>query len=176
MPRYHTLGKVPHKRHTVFKKENGSIHYEQLFGTIGFDGMSSLLYHLHPPTMVNEIHGSIKVTPEIAVEKNMQMRAFKGFGISAESDFLSARKPILTNLDVTLWLSSPKSSMTDYFYKNVDADEVIFIHKGDGTLKTQLGNIEFKYGDYLVIPRGMIFQIEFNGTAFNRVSSSYIFT
>ena len=164
MPRYHTLGKVPHKRHTVFKKENGSIHYEQLFGTIGFDGMSSLLYHLHPPTMVNEIHGSIKVAPEIAVEKNMQMRAFKGFGISADSDFLTARKPILTNSDVTLWLSSPKSSMTDYFYKNVDADEVIFIHKGDGTLKTQLGNIEFKYGDYLVIPRGMIFQIEFNGT------------
>ena len=126
--------------------------------------MSSLLYHLHPPTMVNEIHGSIKVAPEIAVEKNMQMRAFKGFGISAESDFLTARKPILTNSDVTLWLSSPKSSMTDYFYKNVDADEVIFIHKGDGTLKTQLGNIEFKYGDYIVIPRGMIFQIEFNGT------------
>ena len=163
MPRYHKLGKIPHKRHTVFKKENGSIHYEQLFGTIGFDGMSSLLYHLHPPTMVNEIHGSIKVAPEIAVEKNMQMRAFKGFGISAESDFLAAKKPILTNSDVTLWLSSPKSSMTDYFYKNVDADEVIFIHKGDGTLKTQLGNIEFKYGDYLVIPRGMIFQIEFNG-------------
>ena len=161
MPFYHKLGKIPHKRHTVFKKDNGSIHYEQLFGTIGFDGMSSLLYHLHPPTMVNEIHGSIKVAPEIAVEKNMQMRAFKGFGISADSDFLTARKPILTNSDVTLWLSSPKSSVTDYFYKNVDADEVIFIHKGNGTLKTQLGNIEFKYGDYLVIPRGMIYQMEF---------------
>ena len=50
MPRYHKLGKIPHKRHTVFKKENGKIHYEQLFGTIGFDGISSLLYHLHPPT------------------------------------------------------------------------------------------------------------------------------
>ena len=60
MPRYHTLGKIPHKRHTVFKRENGSIHYEQLFGTLRFDGMSSLLYHLHPPTMVNEIHGAIK--------------------------------------------------------------------------------------------------------------------
>ncbi len=164
MPRYHKLGKIPHKRHTVFKKENGSIHYEQLFGTIGFDGMSSLLYHLHPPTMVNEIHGSIKVAPEIAVDKNMQMRAFKGFSVKPESDFLKSRKPVLTNSDVTLWLSAPKESMNTYFYKNVDADEVIFIHKGEGTLKTQLGNIEFAYGDYLVIPRGMIYQIEFKNS------------
>ena len=67
MPRYHKLGNIPHKRHTVFKKNDGSIHYEQLFGTIGFDGMSSLLYHLHPPTMVNEIHDQKSVAPEIAV-------------------------------------------------------------------------------------------------------------
>ena len=161
MPRYHKLGKLPHKRHTVFKKQDGSIHYEQLFGTIGFDGMSSLLYHLHPPTMVTEIHGSIKVAPEIAIDKNMQMRAFKGFSVEPESDFLKSRKPVLTNSDVTLWLAAPKGSMTDYFYKNADADEVIFIHKGKGKLKTLLGNIEFSYGDYLVIPRGMIYQIEF---------------
>ena len=162
MPRYHKLGKLPHKRHTVFKKEDGSIHYEQLFGTIGFDGMSSLLYHLHPPTMVNEIHGSIKVAPEIAVEKNMQMRAFKGFSVKPELDFLKSRKPVLTNSDVTLWLAAPKGSMTDFFYKNADADEVIFIHKGKGKLKTLLGNIDFSYGDYLVIPRGMIYQIKFD--------------
>ena len=161
MPRYHKLGKIPHKRHTVFKKESGSIHYEQLFGTIGFDGMSSLLYHLHPPTMVKEIHGSIKVAPEIAINKNMQMRAFKGFEAPAKNDNLSARLPVLTNNDVTLWLASPMESMKDYFYKNVDADEVIFIHKGNGVLKTQLGNIKFGYGDYIVIPRGMIYQIEY---------------
>ena len=161
MPRYHKLGKIPHKRHTVFKKEDGSIHFEQLFGTIGFDGMSSLLYHLHPPTKVKEIHGSIKVAPEIAIDKNMQMRAFKGFNILEKDDNLEARVPVLTNKDVTLWLASPKESMKNYFYKNVDADEVIFIHKGKGTLLTQLGNIQFDYGDYLVIPRGMIYQIEF---------------
>jgi homogentisate 1,2-dioxygenase len=161
MPRYHKLGKIPHKRHTVFKKEDGSIHFEQLFGTIGFDGMSSLLYHLHPPTKVKEIHGSIKVAPEIAIDKNMQMRAFKGFNILEKNDNLEARVPVLTNKDVTLWLASPKESMKNYFYKNVDADEVIFIHKGKGTLLTQLGNIQFDYGDYLVIPRGMIYQIAF---------------
>jgi homogentisate 1,2-dioxygenase len=162
MPRYHTLGNIPHKRHTVFKKKDGSIHFEQLFGTIGFDGMSSLLYHLHPPTMVKELLGNIDVSPTVAVKHNMQMRALKGFNIPSHDDFLKSRIPVLTNSDVTLHLSNPKKSSSNYFYKNVDADEVIFIHHGTGTLKTQLGNIEFKSGDYLVIPRGMIYQMYFD--------------
>ena len=161
MPRYHKLGKIPHKRHTVFKKENGKIHYEQLFGTIGFDGMSSLLYHLHPPTQVSELKGHIDVSPKIAVEHNMQMRALKGFDIPSHDDFLQSRVPVLTNNDVTLHLSKPTSANENYFYKNVDADEVIFIHHGKGKLKTQLGNVPFFEGDYLVIPRGMIYQMEF---------------
>ena len=161
MPRYHKLGKIPHKRHTVFKKENGSIHYEQLFGTIGFDGMSSLLYHIHPPTQVSELKGHIDVSPKIAVEHNMQMRALKGFNIPSHDDFLQSRVPVLTNNDVTLHLSKPTSANENYFYKNVDADEVIFIHHGKGKLRTQLGNIPFFEGDYLVIPRGMIYQMEF---------------
>ena len=161
MPRYHKLGKIPHKRHTVFKKENGRIHYEQLFGTIGFDGMSSLLYHIHPPTQVSELKGHIDVSPKIAVEHNMQMRALKGFDIPSHDDFLQSRVPVLTNNDVTLHLSKPTSANENYFYKNVDADEVIFIHHGKGKLKTQLGNIPFFEGDYLVIPRGMIYQMEF---------------
>ncbi len=162
MPRYHQLGNIPHKRHTVFKKKDGNIHFEQLFGTIGFDGMSSLLYHLHPPTMVNDILSKKDINPEISVGKNMQMRAFKGFDVPVIDDLIDSRIPILTNNDVTLHLSRPKNKIENYFYKNVDADEVIFIHQGSGTLKTLLGNIEFSYGDYLVIPRGMIYQMEFN--------------
>jgi homogentisate 1,2-dioxygenase len=156
------LGNIPHKRHTVFKKKDGSIHFEQLFGTIGFDGMSSLLYHLHPPTMVKELLENIDVSPKVAVKHNMQMRALKGFNIPSYDDFLKSRIPVLTNIDVTLHLSNPKKSSSNYFYKNVDADEVIFIHHGTGILKTQLGNIEFKSGDYLIIPRGMIYQMYFD--------------
>ena len=75
---------------------------------------------------------------------------------------MDAREPILTNSDVTLHLAAPKKSLTDYFYKNTDADELIFIHKGSGVLRTFIGNIEFVPGDYLLIPRGMIYQISFN--------------
>ena len=161
MPRYHQLGSIPHKRHTAFRKKDGSLYYEQLFGTIGFDGMSSLLYHTHAPTAVKEILRSKDISPKIAVENNMQMRALKGFNIKGEKDFLMSRVPVLTNSDVTIHLASPNNINNGYFYKNADADEVVFIHKGEGVLKTQLGNIKFFSGDYLVIPRGIIYTINF---------------
>ena len=162
MPRYHKLGSFPHKRHTVFKNGGGKLHYEQLFGTIGFEGMSSLLYHIYPPTQVKSIEKKIDISPKIAVKNNMQMRGFKGFNINEKLDFLKSRVPILTNSDVTLHLSNPINSKADYFYKNVDADEVIFVHKGTGVLRTPMGKIEFKSGDYLIIPRGMIYKMDFN--------------
>jgi len=165
MPHYKTLGTIPHKRHTVFRQENGELYHEQLFGTIGFDGMSSLLYHVHPPTKVSDILGSRDVSPKVSVEKNMQMRAFKGFDVPVVDDLIDSRVPVLTNKDVTLYLSRPKNLSQEYFYKNVDADEVIFIHEGKGTLRTQLGNIDFSYGDYLVVPRGMIYQMSFDDSS-----------
>ncbi|MBL4577484.1 MAG: homogentisate 1,2-dioxygenase [Flavobacteriales bacterium] len=162
MPFYHQLGKIPHKRHTTFKKKDGSYHYEQLFGTVGFVGMSSLLYHLHRPTQVKEIVKSYSVAPEIAVEKNLKAYRLKGFDVLPEQDFLDSRKRILVNQDLHISLGAPQASMREYFYKNTDADELIFIHRGSGTLRTMLGNIKFEYGDYLLVPRGIIYQIDFD--------------
>lgn len=162
MPRYHTLGNIPKKRHTQFKKADGSFYYEELFGTIGFDGMSSLLYHTHRPTMVKEVLKSYSVEPKIALEKNMLSMSLKGFDVQPTDDFLESRVAVLVNKTCQIILSSPKKSLRDYFYKNSDSDEVIFVHEGSGKLRTMLGNIEFGYGDYLVIPRGMIYQIDFD--------------
>ena len=156
MPVYHRLGNVPAKRHTIFKKDNGDLHYEQLFGTIGFDGMSSLMYHLHRPTMVKSVGKSIDQTPKVAVEKNIKSRKLIGWDVPPVDDFLESRVPILINKDIYIGLAAPKQSMTTYFYKNADADELLFIHKGTGRLKSLMGEIKFEYGDYLVIPRGMI--------------------
>lgn len=162
MPFYQKLGKIPHKRHTIFKKENGELHHEQLFGTIGFDGMSSLLYHLNPPTLVKSVGQKIDLNPTVASDKDLQMRSFKGYDVEPKEDYIESRVPVLVNADCKIIVASPTKSLTDYFYKNADADEVIFIHEGEGVLKTQLGNIPFAYGDYLVVPRGMIYQIHFN--------------
>ena len=162
MPIYHKLGKIPPKRHTIFKKPDGNLYYEQLFGTIGFDGMSSLMYHIQRPTMVKEIISSVDVSPKIAVQKNMSARLLKGMEVSPKDDFLESRELVLVNSDILIGLAAPRKSLKSYFYKNADADELLFIHQGSGTLRTLLGNISFEYGDYLVIPRGMIYQIDFD--------------
>lgn len=162
MPFYHQLGKIPHKRHTTFKKPSGDLYYEQLFGTEGFSGMASLLYHVHRPTMVSHIAPPIDVSPKIAVKANMTSRMFHGFKAPPADDYLHSRTPVLVNGDVQIELAAPRKSMTDYFYKNADADEVIFVHEGSGRLRSMMGTLEFSYGDYLVVPRGMIYQMEFN--------------
>ncbi len=162
MPIYHRLGKVPPKRHTTFRKPDGGLYYEQLFGTIGFDGMSSLLYHHQRPTMVREILDSKDLSPVVAVSRNLKARLLKGFEVAPTADFLESRVALLVNQDIHIGLAAPQKSLTEYFYKNADADELLFVHRGSGTLRTMLGNIQFEYGDYLVIPRGMIYQIEFD--------------
>lgn len=168
MPLYHKLGRFPQKRHTIFEKPDGSIYYEQLFGTEGFNGHSSLLYEIHRPTQVKEIIRSYSVEPKIAIGKNIKSLLFKGFQLKPEADFLDSRKPMLVNGDCVIGLAAPQESLRTYFYKNADADEMLFIHKGKGKLRTMMGNIPFEYGDYLIIPRGMIYQIDFE-TSDNRL-------
>ncbi|GAB3502579.1 homogentisate 1,2-dioxygenase [Emticicia fontis] len=169
MPIYHKLGKIPAKRHTQFEKPDGSgLYYEQLFGTIGFDGMASLMYHIHRPTQVMQILDSKDVSPKIAETHQLMMRKLIGFNVQPKEDFLESRVPLLVNKDCIIGLAAPQKSLRDYFYKNADSDELLFIHRGSGTLRTQLGNISFEYGDYLIIPRGMIYQIDFD-TSENRL-------
>jgi homogentisate 1,2-dioxygenase len=158
---YHSLGSIPHKRHTQFRKTDGTLYSEQLFSTEGFSSIYSLLYHNHPPTMITQIGDPVPVGPKTIHDKQLKHRSLKGFHIAPEDDFLDSRKPVLVNQDCKIILAAPRKSMTDYFYKNADADEVIFVHVGSGTLKTMYGNIRFGYGDYLVIPRGTIYQMEF---------------
>lgn len=162
MPIYHKLGKIPPKRHTQFEQTKGGIYYEQLFGTVGFDGMSSLMYQIYRPTMVKEILSETDISPKVAIQKHLKARLLKGFEVLPQDDFLESRTPVLVNSDVHISLAAPRKSITDYFYKNADCDELIFVHRGSGKLRTQLGSIRFEYGDYLLIPRGMIYQIAFD--------------
>ncbi len=165
MPHYFSLGKIPSKRHTQFRKPNGELYAEELVSTHGFSSVYSLIYHCYPPTMVKEIGESYSVAPKIAFQRSLKHQSFEGFHVQPADDFLDSRKPVLVNNDLHISLASPKKSMTDYFYKNADADEVIFVHEGNGTLKTIYGSIEFGYGDYLVIPRGTIYQLHFKSEA-----------
>lgn len=162
MPHYYTLGDIPHKRHTQFRKPDGGLYSEQLFSTEGFSNDYSLLYHIHPPTQIISTDEPIVIAPTIAEEKMLKHRSFEGFNIKPAADFLQSRVPVLVNNDCHIVLAAPQESLTSYFYKNADADEMIFVHQGTGKLLTQYGEIEFGYGDYLLIPRGTIYQIHFD--------------
>ena len=155
------MGSVPAKRHTIHEKPEGGIYYEQLFGTEGFHGLSSLLYHTHRPTMISSYGETFDLKPKAAIENNIKSRMLEGFNIKAKDDYLKARTPVLFNDDVQIDIASPKKGTINYFYKNSDSDEILFIQKGSGIIKTLFGELKFNYADYLVIPRGTIYKIEF---------------
>lgn len=162
MPYYHKLGSIPHKRHTQFRKPDGGLYSEQLFSTEGFSNDYSLLYHIHPPTQIIKTEKPVNVAPQVAEEKMLSHRSFDGFRVKPVNDYLDSRIPVLVNNDVHIVLAAPEKSVRDYFFKNADADEMIFVHEGSGVLRTMYGELTFGYGDYLVIPRGTIYQIHFN--------------
>ena len=168
MPIYHSLGQIPQKRHTAFRKPDGTLYSEELVSTHGFSSLYSLVYHCHPPTIVKTLGEPYTVEPKIAREKHLRHTSLIGFKIKPEEDFLKSRKPILVNSDLQISLAAPRNSMSDYFYKNSQADEIIFIHEGSGELRTGFGALRFSYGDYVVVPRGTIYQISFD-TSENRL-------
>lgn len=161
MPIYHKLGQVPRKRHIVFRSPNGGLYQEELVGTLGFSGMASLVYHLHAPTQIRQIRDKYPVGPRIAVENNMQPMKFEGFALQPTDDYIESRKVLFINSDLAVGLASPVGTQ-EYFFKNADADELIFVHHGQGQMLSMFGVLPFEPGDYLVIPRGTVYKLEFS--------------
>ena len=168
MPHYHSLGQFPHKRHTQFRKPDGGLYREELISTEGFSSMYSLVYHANQPTAVLENQKPYDDFPKIAIENNLQHRSYLTFKTPPNADFLQSRKVMFTNSDVNVGIAAPQQTMKDYFYKNATADEMLFVHEGTGTLHTAFGKIKFSPGDYLLIPRGVIYQLSFDSTG-NRI-------
>lgn len=161
MPYYYRQGQIPKVRHTQFRKPDGSLYHEELFSTEGFSSAYSLLYHLYPPTRIKQVGDSYSVEPKVVYSKQLQHRSLKGFDVQPEDDYLESRKAVLVNSDLQISLAAPRKSMDNYFYKNVDADEMIFCHEGSGTVHTMYGELPFSYGDYIILPRGTLYQIHF---------------
>ncbi len=158
MPIYHRLGEIPHKRHTQFRKPDGNLYREQLKGTRGFDGASSLLYHLRMPTATKAISSKSISQPEIW-DVEVRHHHLRTTDVPVRGDIRTGRVPVLINEDVTILLCRPEKSMDD-FYRNSDCDEVLFVHEGKGILHSAYGQLPFRPGDYIVVPRGTIYQME----------------
>lgn len=144
------------------RKPDGGLYAEELFSTHGFSNVYSLIYHCHPPTMIKRVGEPFSREPKIAMKRSLLHQSFQGFQTAPEDDYIKSKKPVLVNNDLHISLAAPRKSITDYFLKNADADELIFVHEGSGTFHSIYGSMDFKYGDYIVIPRGTIFQLHFN--------------
>jgi len=152
MPHYTRLGNIPHKRHTQFRRPDGALYSEEVVGAEGFSGISTIAYHIHPPTVVERVEDPLPWKVPYADLDFLRHRHVKGADVASSGDWLAARRYIMGNEDVRLALASPTEPMS-YFYRNAVADEMVFVHDGEGVLESPFGEVPFRQGDYVHVPR-----------------------
>ncbi|MHC4946907.1 MAG: homogentisate 1,2-dioxygenase [Planctomycetota bacterium] len=160
MPYYHTLGEIPAKRHVQFRRPDGAFYSEEVFGTEGFVGPTSTLYHIHPPTQVTGWTALYSTKPEYVETDIMRMRHLKTMALPPKGDPITGRVLLFGNPDCEISVCVPADPMS-YHYKNGMGDECLFIHHGTGTLHTMFGTLDFREHDFVVIPKGTIYRMEF---------------
>ena len=161
VPFYQRLGEVPRKRHIQFR-DNGTLLTEEVMGLEGFSGNESILYHLTSPCRVTKVDEFEPIERDEWVPDGHQHRHFATMGLEPEGDAISGRRLLMWNEDVEISLCRPDAEM-DYFFRNGEGDEVIFVHEGSGTLETIFGDVPYKEGDYVVIPRGTTYRFRPEG-------------
>ncbi len=165
MPPYRQVGSLPRKRHIAHRHEPGyrneGIYYEEVVTTAGFGRAYSIVYHLRPPTRVRKVEPAGTVTLDTVEEPTLRHHHLKSGGIPVSGDVVTGRVPLFVNADVTLARCRPAEAQTE-LYRNATDDEVLFIHRGRGTLHTLFGPLPFRPFDYLVIPRCTTYRVEFD--------------
>ena len=162
MPSYHTLGTIPRKRHIAFRKPDGGLYAEELMGHEGFTGTSALLYHTYPPTTVKSVRRVKETKLEADPDQTLHHRHFLTSRAKKGGSAIMDRMPILFNQDIAMYYAEP--DQTDpFFYRNAQADELVYVSKGKGTLETVFGDLPYGEGDYLVIHRGILHRYLMDG-------------
>jgi len=155
MPIYHTLGQIPRKRHIAFRRPDGGLYAEELMCHEGFTGTSSLLYHTHPPTTVKSVRRVREIKYEADPDATLRHRHFRTSQVKRGGSPTLDRVPLLFNQDIAMLYVEPDENDA-HFYRNAQADELVYVAKGTGTLETVFGDLPYHEGDYLVIHRGIM--------------------
>jgi homogentisate 1,2-dioxygenase len=161
MPYYFKLGQLPPKRHIQFRRPDGALYSEEVFGTEGFVGPTTTLYHIHPPTQVTGWKTLYSTKVEYVETETMRMRHLKTTPMQPKGDPITGRVVLFGNGDCEMSLCVPAEPM-NYHYKNSMGDECLFVHHGSGTVYTTFGTLEFRRKDYIVIPKGTTYRIVFD--------------
>jgi homogentisate 1,2-dioxygenase len=164
MPPYLRLGSIPRKRHTIHPQKPGfkgeGIYYEEVVGLEGFSRGYSIAYHLRPPTRVVRLEPAGTIPSDLGDQPSLRHHHVKTGALSAAGDPISGRIVLFGNDDVTLARCRPATAQKELF-RNADADELIFVHCGRGTLHTMFGPLPFRDFDYIHIPRCTTYRLEF---------------
>lgn len=155
MPLYHTLGRLPPKRHTVFRSPSGALYPEELMGNQGFVGPAALLYHVHPPTTVTAVRRLGELCWERDPDSALRHRHFRTAQVPEGGSPTLDRVPILFNADVALLFARPDRA-DEHWYRNAQGDEIVYVSQGSGVLESPFGDLPYREGDYLVIHRGLL--------------------
>jgi homogentisate 1,2-dioxygenase len=159
MPPYHRLGEIPPKRHTQFRKPDGTLYAEELFGTEGFSGNYSNLYYHFPPTRVKKVEKFSDIHLEEWKVDTQRHHHLKTAQLQRDGDAVLGNQPLMFNKDVVIGIALPVKQM-DYFYRDGDSDLVYFVHDGHGVLESNFGLLPYHEGDYIIIPRGTTFRFD----------------
>src|SRR5467141_1318538 len=130
---YVQRGSVPRQRHTQHRAPDGSLYAEELFGVEGFTGRSSLLYHVVPPTRTHKVEAVRRIELEEADDDAHRHRLVNTKDLKPAGDPISGRIPLFFNADVVMGVARPVQGMpANAFYRNGQADEMVFVHEGAG--------------------------------------------
>ncbi len=158
---YVSRGSIPRQRHTQHRAPDGSLYAEELFGVEGFTGRSSLLYHLTPPTQTHKLEPGPRIRLEAADDGLHRHRLTKTGDVAPKGDAITGRVPLYFNNDVVFGIVRPAEPMPENrFYRNGIADEMLFVHEGTGTCRTNFGDLPYHPGDYLVLPIGTTWRLD----------------
>ena len=167
MPAYRQLGSIPRKRHIEHRTQPGyrgeGIYYEEVVTTAGFGRAYSIAYHLRPPTRVTRVEAAGTAPLDKAEQSALRHHHLKSGQMPAAGDPITGRVPLLFNDDVVMARCRPAQPQAE-LYRNAAADEVLFIHKGQGTLSTMFGVLPFKPYDYVVIPHCTTYRLDFDAS------------
>jgi homogentisate 1,2-dioxygenase len=155
MPFYRRVGEVPRKRHTAFRSPAGSLYAEELVGSRGFSGPSSLLYHLRPPSAATSFRKLRDLRLEAAADRGLAPLHLRAAGLTSGPSATLDRVPLLFNDDATISMVRPAKE-DEFFYRNGGADELLYVGEGRGVLESPMGDLPFGPGDYVVVPRGIL--------------------
>jgi homogentisate 1,2-dioxygenase len=137
--RYHALGEVPPKRHAQTRHE-GRLLVEEVMGYEGFSGNESILYHLHSPCRLDEVGSFTPLVREEWVPDTHVHRLADANPVEPGGDPVSGRTLLMWNADIEVSVCK--------------GDEVVYVHRGSGTLHTVFGSLDYREKDYVVVPRG----------------------